>query len=224
VIDDPSADPSHPACYRYDFEGVEARRVVAVEDGVLRAHLMSRVPCRAETESTGHARFFTGHLPRAQASVLTVDVPARDDLHEQALALARGYGVERYVVISRMRADSLAELPSRVDERATGVAREDLRPPVPVEMSLVDARGARTRLRGLGIGQLDASALKTALAGARRTRTIYLACHEGSDSDTSPLGGFPIEIGAPDLLLHEVELELKEQRGLLPRIPAPPRG
>lgn len=220
IIDDPSAQPSHPASYTHDLEGVPASRVVIVEDGVLRAHLMSQIPCRGERQSTGHARAALGDLPRAQCSMLRIKGPAHDALHAEALRLARGYGADRYVEISRMRQASLARLPMK-RETTTGIIGEDLEPPVPVEVALVDEGGRRTAVRGLGIAHLDISALTSALAGRQSVYTSFLESQPGWDSDISALGGMPIAISCPDLLLSEVELTPSDQTEQLPNLSSP---
>ncbi len=47
--------------YRFDDEGVKARRVTLVKDGVLKGFLMSRSPIRGFPSSNGHGRRSPGH-------------------------------------------------------------------------------------------------------------------------------------------------------------------
>lgn len=59
--DDPRIDHvgSMPltGCYRFDDEGVEARRVTLVDDGFLRDLVMARAPRAGFAHSNGHARY-----------------------------------------------------------------------------------------------------------------------------------------------------------------------
>ncbi|MBW1808159.1 MAG: TldD/PmbA family protein [Deltaproteobacteria bacterium] len=52
--------------YRYDDEGVKARRVVLVENGVLKTFLTSRTPVEEIQKSNGHGRAAPGEKPRAR--------------------------------------------------------------------------------------------------------------------------------------------------------------
>ena len=58
--------------YRYDNEGTRARRVTAVENGVLKNFLMSRTPIDGFPESNGHGRRQPGFVPVARQSNLIV--------------------------------------------------------------------------------------------------------------------------------------------------------
>jgi TldD protein len=60
--------------YVYDDQGVKARRVTVVEDGVLKAFLMSRTPVGGISESNGHGRSSMGLAPVARQSNLIVQV------------------------------------------------------------------------------------------------------------------------------------------------------
>jgi predicted Zn-dependent protease len=60
--------------YRYDNEGVKARRVAAVENGVFKSFIMSRVPSEGFPASNGHGRKQSGFAPVARQSNLIVQV------------------------------------------------------------------------------------------------------------------------------------------------------
>jgi TldD protein len=59
--------------YRYDDEGVPARRVPVVEDGVLKTFLMSRSPIQGFPKSNGHGRKAPGSEPVGRQSNLFVE-------------------------------------------------------------------------------------------------------------------------------------------------------
>jgi TldD protein len=69
--------------YRFDDEGVAARRVTVVDGGVLRNFLMSRTPIEGFAESNGHGRAAAGMSPVARQANLVVQASrphARDEL------------------------------------------------------------------------------------------------------------------------------------------------
>ncbi len=59
--------------YRYDDEGVPARPVRAVENGVLTSFLMSRSPVEGFPKSNGHGRSQPGAIPAGRQSNLIVE-------------------------------------------------------------------------------------------------------------------------------------------------------
>jgi predicted Zn-dependent protease len=60
--------------YLYDDQGVKARRVEIVQDGVLKTFLMSRTPIQGIPQSNGHGRAQPGLNPVARQSNLVVEV------------------------------------------------------------------------------------------------------------------------------------------------------
>ena len=59
--------------YEYDDEGVKARPVTAVQDGVLKTFLLSRSPIKGFPESNGHGRRQPGYEPVSRQSNLLVE-------------------------------------------------------------------------------------------------------------------------------------------------------
>jgi TldD protein len=59
--------------YTYDDEGVKARPVVAVQDGILKNFLMSRTPIDGFPQSNGHGRAQAGFAPEARQSNLVIE-------------------------------------------------------------------------------------------------------------------------------------------------------
>jgi len=60
--------------YLYDNQGVKARRVTVVENGILKTFLMSRTPVEGIPQSNGHGRAQSGFKPVARQSNLIVEV------------------------------------------------------------------------------------------------------------------------------------------------------
>ena len=63
--------------YRFDNEGVKARRVPVIENGILTGFLMGRIPIEGFPESNGHGRKNAGYRTVARQSNLFVDVADR---------------------------------------------------------------------------------------------------------------------------------------------------
>src|SRR6516164_1453030 len=59
--------------YRYDDEGVKARRLSVIENGVFKNFLMSRTPIEGFSNSNGHGRNQPGFIPVARQSNLIVE-------------------------------------------------------------------------------------------------------------------------------------------------------
>jgi len=76
VVDDPTMRELNgvklAGHYDFDDEGVPAQRVVAVQDGVLRNFLMSRMPITNFSHSNGHGRRQAGLMPTGRQGNLIV--------------------------------------------------------------------------------------------------------------------------------------------------------
>jgi TldD protein len=86
VADDPTtsvlAGMTLAGTYAYDSEGVPARRVEVIRDGVLKSFLMSRMPIKGFDQSNGHGRNQPGLMPTGRQGNLIVTstqtVPEKD--------------------------------------------------------------------------------------------------------------------------------------------------
>ena len=86
VADDPTtsvlAGMTLAGTYAYDSEGVPARRVEVIKDGVLKSFLMSRMPIKGFDQSNGHGRNQPGLMPTGRQGNLIVTstqtVPEKD--------------------------------------------------------------------------------------------------------------------------------------------------
>jgi TldD protein len=76
VVDDPTMKELNgvklAGTYDYDDEGVPAQRVAAVEDGILKNFLMSRMPITNFSHSNGHGRRQPGLMPTGRQGNLIV--------------------------------------------------------------------------------------------------------------------------------------------------------
>jgi TldD protein len=76
VLDDPTLKELNgvqlAGSYDYDDEGIPAQRVVAVQDGILKNFLMSRMPITNFSHSNGHGRRQLGLMPTGRQGNLIV--------------------------------------------------------------------------------------------------------------------------------------------------------
>ncbi|MGH9560352.1 MAG: metallopeptidase TldD-related protein, partial [Terracidiphilus sp.] len=76
VVDDPTIKELDgvklAGNYQYDDEGMPAQRVVAVQDGVLKNFLMSRIPITGFSDTNGHGRAQEGFIPTGRQGNLIV--------------------------------------------------------------------------------------------------------------------------------------------------------
>ena len=83
-----SAETDLLGAYEYDNQGVRARRVAVVENGVFKRFLMSRSPIEGFSNSNGHGRKQAGFAPVARQSNLIVETAepvTRDQLKEMLI-------------------------------------------------------------------------------------------------------------------------------------------
>jgi len=77
VISDPTLFHFHGqdliGAYKYDDQGVEAQKVVVVENGKLKQFLMSRRPIKGFLNSSGHGRAQAGFAPVSRQSNLIIE-------------------------------------------------------------------------------------------------------------------------------------------------------
>ncbi len=83
--------------YKHDNQGVKARRVAVVENGIFRRFLMSRSPIENFPNSNGHGRKQPGYAPVARQSNLIVETSeprSRDRLKVMLIDQCRNEGKE----------------------------------------------------------------------------------------------------------------------------------
>jgi hypothetical protein len=103
VIDDASNMAGAPCCPRVDDEGVRARPVKLVDDGLVVTRWMSRTPNEHFAETTGHASHSGYGRCVAKASGVIIKSPrqvGRVALHRAAAKHARHQKLDRYPVLA----------------------------------------------------------------------------------------------------------------------------
>ena len=194
--------------YRYDNEGVAARRVTVVEDGVLRGFLMSRSPIDGFLQSNGHGRKDAGFRPVARQSNLIVQVAnghSRDELKAMLLDAVREQGKPfglKFVDIQGGVTQTGRWLPNAFNVQ-------------PVMVYRVHLDGREELVRGVDLIGTPLTTLSHVVAADDQVAVFNGIC--GAES-----GDVPVSAVAPGILVTQVEVQKKpksQQRP--PLLPSP---
>jgi predicted Zn-dependent protease len=198
VFDDPLlarlGDQALGGAYLIDDDGVPARRVTLVEDGVLRALLVGRAPVAGFTRSDGHGRWGRfGHAMGRQANLALVPRVAASpqELRDRLLAEARRRGQPYGLVVHE--ADGLFEAPLNRQPAQFGLRLPRLsrvyvdgRPDEPVIAAVIGGRLMDGISQIIGAGD------------------DYQAVSFGCWGDS---GFLPVSAASPSLLFSELRIE-----------------
>jgi TldD protein len=184
--------------YAFDDEGVSARPVTAVENGILKTFLMSRSPVAGFDHSNGHGRRQPGFEVVSRQSNLIVDS-------------------SRAVPDARLRAMLIDEIKHQnkpyglyfreVTGGVTNTARQDVQAfkvmPVIVYKVFPDGRPDEL-IRGADIVGTPLASFAKILATSDRPEVFNGYC--GAES-----GSVPVSAVAPAILVSEIEIEKKNK-------------
>ncbi|MBV9403994.1 MAG: peptidase U62 [Acidobacteriaceae bacterium] len=194
--------------YDYDDEGVKARPVKVVEDGVLKTFLLSRSPVGEFSHSNGHGRRQPGYEVVSRQSNLIVesskqvsDAELRTKLIDEIKRQEKPYGL--YF--------------QEVESGYTTTARQGLQAftVVPLVVYRVYADGRPDELiRGVDIVGTPLASFQKILATSNRAEIFNGYC--GAES-----GSIPVSAVSPAILVSELETQKKQNSQakppLLPR-------
>ena len=198
--------------YLFDNEGVKARRVTMVEQGVLKTFLMSRSPINGFPTSNGHGRRQTGLEVVSRQSNLFVessnrvsDAELREKLIAEVKKQNKPYGLYFDQVTSGYTTTSRRGL------QAFTVV------PIAVYRVFPDGRPDEL-IRGVDIVGTPLSSFNAILATSERREVFNGIC--GAES-----GSVPVAAIAPALLVSSIEIQRKErQQDTPPYLPRPEGG
>jgi predicted Zn-dependent protease len=213
VADDPTVSTFHGAAlsghYVYDDEGQPARKVDLVKDGVLETFLMSRLPIASFSNSNGHGRAESGHMPTGRQGNLIVSsskmVP-ESELREMLKAEAKKQG-KPYGLYFEDISSGFA-VTNRGRPQAFSVT------PLVVYRVYVDGRPDEL-VRGVSIVGTPQTALASIVATGNRQDIFNGIC--GAES-----GSIPVSAVAPAMLFSNIETERPQQGTARPPIVPPP--
>jgi TldD protein len=195
--------------YDYDDEGVPAARVDAVENGVLKNFLMSRMPIKNFSQSNGHGRRQPGLMPTGRQGNLIVtstntvkDAELRQKFVEEIKKQGKPYGLYFDDIQGGFT----------LTQRAAPQAFQVL----PVMVYRVYADGRPDELvRGVDIVGTPLLSLNNIILTGDTTQVFNGIC--GAES-----GQVPVAAAAPAMLFSEIEVQKRRRGTERPPILPPP--
>jgi len=213
VVDDPTMRELNgiqlAGFYDYDDEGVPAQRVTAVEDGILKNFLMSRMPITNFSHSNGHGRRQPGLMPTGRQGNLIVtstntvkDSELREKFVEEIKKQNKPYGLYFEDIQGGFT----------LTQRALPQAFQVI--PVMVWRVYPDGRPDEL-VRGVDIVGTPLLSLNNIIVTGDTQQIFNGVC--GAES-----GQVPVSAAAPAMLFSEIEVQ-KRRKGTQrpPLLPAP---
>jgi predicted Zn-dependent protease len=196
-------------CYTFDDEGVKARPVSVVENGVFKAFLMGRSPIEGFDKSNGHGRASPGKRPVARQSNLIVETKnsvSEDSLRSLLVAECKKQGKPYGLMFQQVEGGFT--LTGRTIPNSFNV--------LPILVYRVYADGKPDELvRGVDLIGTPLATFERILAASNKTETFNGVC--GAES-----GWVPVSASSPSLLVREIEVQKKDKsQERLPILPQP---
>jgi len=196
--------------YEYDDEGVKARRVTVVDQGILKTFLLGRAPLAAFPQSNGHGRAEAGYVPVSRQSnlmVLASQTVSEDTLLTMLKDEARKQGKPFGLYFDNVEGGFT--FTDRGNPNAFNVT------PIIVYRVYTDDR-PKELVRGVDLIGTPLSAFGKIIAASDKVDVFNGVC--GAES-----GNVPVSASSPSLLVSEVEVQKKAQsQEALPILPPPP--
>jgi TldD protein len=194
--------------YRYDNEGIAARRVTSVDNGIFKSFIMSRSPIDGFPSSNGHGRKQTGFAPVARQSNLVVQVT--QPVTRAAL---------KQMLIDQLKRDNKPygllfddieggfTITQRVIPNAFNV--------LPIMVYRIFPDGRQELVRGVDFIGTPLTTFSKIVAADDEVATFNGIC--GAES-----GGVPVSASSPAIFLSQVEVQKKlKSQERPPILPAP---
>lgn len=194
--------------YRYDNEGVKARRVPVIEKGVLKNFLLSRTPVEGFSRSNGHGRKQAGLAAVARQSNLFVEV-TRTHSRDQLKAM----------LIDRLKREDKPFGLYFKDVQGgftfTGRTIPNMFNVLPVMVYRIYPDGREELVRGVDLIGTPLTAFSKITAADDQIESFNGIC--GAES-----GGVPVSAVSPAVLVSQIEVQKKEKSPeRLPILPPP---
>jgi len=195
--------------YPFDDEGVRARRVTVVKDGILRSFLMSRAPIEGFAHSNGHGRRQQGYPVVARQSNLIVESArkvSRAELKKRLVAMVKAAGKPYGLLFDEIEGGftfTQRIVPNAFNVRPTVVYR-------------VRPDGKEELVRGVDLIGTPLIAFSKIVATDDQPAVFNGMC--GAES-----GWVPVSAVSPGLLVSQIEVQRKERsQERAPLLPPPP--
>ena len=194
--------------YLYDDEGVKARRVDVVKNGVFESFLMSRSPIAGFDHSNGHGRSQPGFRAIARQSNLVVATSksaSHDELKKMLIEQIRQQNNPFGLMFDDIEGGFT--ITQRFIPNAFNV--------IPVMVYRVYPDGREELVRGVDLIGTPLTVFSKILAADDDVQTFNGVC--GAES-----GWVPVSASSPDILISQIEVQKKEKsQERAPILPAP---
>ena len=194
--------------YRYDNQGVKARRVPVIQGGVLERFLMSRTPIKGFDRSNGHGRKQAGFAPVSRQSNLFVEVSeprSEEELKQELIALLGEQGKEYGLYFEDVQGGFT--FTGRTVPNAFNVT--------PVVVYRIYPDGREELVRGVDLIGTPLTTFSKVISAGGDLEVFNGTC--GAES-----GGVPVSAASPAILVSQVEVQKKAKSQVpLPLLPAP---
>lgn len=212
VYADPTARKYGPielaGFYKFDNEGVRARKVTIVENGVLKNFLMSRLPVDGFPESNGHGRRAMGYAAAGRQSNLLV--VASQTVTPEELKKKLIEEVEKRKLPYGLYFEDIAGGFTSVGRNAPNSFEV-----IPIMVYRIYPDGHEELVRGVDLIGTALTTFNKILAADNQSAAFNGTC--GAES-----GPVPVSAGGPGLLFSEIEVQKKPKSQELSPILAPP--
>ena len=202
------ADTDLAGFYLYDNQGVKARRVDVVRNGVLKTFLMSRTPIEGFPQSNGHGRKQVGLSPVARQSNLVVDVArsaAQVDLKKLLIDEVKKQGLPFGLYFEDIQGGFT--FTGRTIPNAFNV--------LPLLVYRIYPDGRQELVRGVDLIGTPLTTFSKIAAADRKVAVFNGIC--GAES-----GGVPVSAVSPGILVSQIEVQKKtKSQERPPVLPAP---
>jgi len=197
--------------YTYDNEGVKARRVAVVENGVLKTFLMSRKPVEGIAQSNGHGRGQIGLSPVARQSNLIVEVApsaVQPDLKKLLIEEVKKQGLPFGLFFDDIEGGFT--FTGRTVPNAFNV--------LPLMVYRIYPDGREELVRGADLIGTPLTTFSKIVAADKNVAVFNGIC--GAES-----GGVPVSAASPAIYVSQIEVQKKaKSQERIPILPAPFEG
>ena len=197
--------------YTYDNQGVKARRVTVVENGILKTFLMSRTPVQGIAQSNGHGRGQVGLPPVARQSNLVVQVApsaVQPNLKKLLIAEIKKEGLPFGLYFDQIEGGFT--ITQRVIPNSFNV--------LPLMVYRIYPDGREELVRGADLIGTPLTTFSKIVAADKSVAVFNGFC--GAES-----GGVPVSASSPGIFVTQIEVQKKaKSQERIPLLPAPFEG
>lgn len=194
--------------YRFDNQGIPARRVTVIDKGILKRFLLSRRPIDGFPNSNGHGRKQAGYQPVARQSNLIVEVTdplTSDELNARLLAAIEAEGKPFGLRFEAIQGGFT--MTGRFMPNSFNVT--------PLVVYRIFPDGREELVRGVDLIGTPLTTFSRVAAGDDQIAVFNGTC--GAES-----GGVPVSAASPGILVSQIEVQKKgKSQDRPPLLPAP---